>query len=285
MSSTTLLIDGDTLAFIASSACQMTLEEDGFYSHFGFQAEGEKIVDNQIHKLKEQLGAEDIKVYLSCPAEENWRLKVDPNYKSNRKSSIRPILLSPLKQYLRQKYGAEHMAYLEADDTLGVVATHPDLVPGEKIIVGRDKDFATIPGLHYQLKDDDEDGNPIVRTVTPMEAMKSHFVQTLSGDAVDGYPGCPGVGKTTAERIVENPEKLVAKKGVITRGKNKGQETVKWYSAGPSTIWEAIVSRYQKAGLGEEDALRTGRLAKILLADDYDIETSTVYLWEPNRAE
>jgi 5'-3' exonuclease len=282
---TTLLIDGDTLAFIASAACQMTLDEDGFYSNFAFQAEGEKIVDNKIHKLKEQLGADQMKVYLSCPAGENWRLKIDPQYKANRKNSVRPMILSPLKQYLRQKYGAEHMAYLEADDTLGVVATHPDLVPGKKIVVGKDKDFATIPGLHYQLGDDDGGTNPIVREISPLEAMRAHFVQTLSGDAVDGYPGCPGIGKKTAERIVDSPDKLVARKGVITRGKNKGQEVLKWFSAGPSTTWEAIVSRYEKAGLTEEDALRTGRLAKILLADDYDIDSSTVYLWEPNRAE
>lgn len=285
MSSTTLLIDGDTLAFIAASACQMTLDEEGLYSNFAFQAEGERIVDNKIHTLKDQLGADQIKVYLSCPSEENWRLKVDPDYKSNRKRSQRPLILSPLKQYLRAQYGAEHMAYLEADDALGVVATHPTLIPGTKIVVGRDKDFATIPGLHHQLKDVDDDNRPIVRTITPMEAMKSHLVQALSGDAVDGYPGCPGVGKKTAEKVVENPDKLVARKGVITRGKNKGQETVKWFSAGPSTIWEAIVSRYEKAGLSEDDALRTGRLAKILLADDYDIDNSTVYLWEPNRAE
>ncbi len=281
---TTLLIDGDTLAFIASAACQMTANDGGTHYPVAFQAEGERIVDNKIAKLMEQLGADDIKVFLSCPSEENWRLRVDPDYKGNRKNSQRPLILDPLKRYLRVAYGATHLAYLEADDTLGIYATHPDLVPGDKIVVGRDKDFATIPGLHHQLKDE-EGGRPIVRTVTPLEAERAHFIQTLSGDAVDGYPGCPGIGKTLAERIVDSPDKLVARKGVITRGKNKGKETLKWYSAGPSPIWEAVVSRYEKAGLKEADALKTGRLAKILLANDYDIETSTVYLWEPNRAE
>ena len=281
---TTLLIDGDTLAFIAASACQMTLDEEGLYSNFAFQAEGERIVDDKITSLLKQLEADAYRVYLSCPAEENWRLRVDPEYKANRKKSVRPLLLAPLKQYLRAKHGATHLAFLEADDAIGVAATHPSLVPGRKIVVGRDKDFATIPGLHYQLGDD-EGGKPVVRTVTAQEAQRAHFIQTLSGDAVDGYPGCPGIGKTSAERIVDAPDRLIPKRGVVTRGKNKGEEVMKWHSAGPSTIWEAIVSRYEKAGLGEADAIRTGRLAKILLADDYDLETHTVYLWEPNRAE
>jgi len=282
MAQRTILVDGDTIAFVAAAASQNTIEtETGFVEPFARRVEGEAIVDNTIHWLMTKLGATDMKVFLSCPGAENWRLSVDPNYKSNRKASVRPLLLQPLKEYLRQKYGAEHYAYIEADDALGIFATSETLIPGEKIVVGRDKDFATIPGLHFQLRDVDADKNPIVRSITPLEARLNHYVQALAGDAVDGFPGCPGIGMTRARDIVDNPDRLVPKAGVITRGKNKGEEVIKWHSAGPCSVWEAIVCRYDKAGLTEMDAIRTARLAKILLAEDYNMDTHEVRLWVP----
>lgn len=278
----TILIDGDTIAFIAASASQHIIEnENGYVEPFARRAEGEAIVDNSIQWLSDSLKATHIMVFLSCPAEQNWRLKVDPGYKGNRKKSVRPLLLQPLKEYLRGKYGAKHFAFLEADDALGIHATSDTLVKGDKVVVGRDKDFSTIPGLHFQLKDVDSNGKPIIREVTPLQAQLNHYVQSLAGDAVDGYAGCPSIGMTRAREVVENPDRLVPKVGVITRGKNKGQEAIKWHSAGPSSVWEAIVSRYEKAGLSEMDAIKTARLAKILLADDYDMETHEVRLWVP----
>lgn len=279
----TILVDGDTVAFIAASASQNILETDkGTFEYFSRRAEGEAIIDNTIWWLKKHLEADDVKVFLSCPSSQNWRLKVDENYKSNRKSSIRPIALGALKQYLRDKYGAEHYAYLEADDALGIFATS-DVIEGEKIVVGRDKDFATIPGLHHQLKDRNSQNKPIIREIDPLTARMNHYVQTLAGDAVDGYEGCPGMGMKRARSIVEKPERLVPKEGVITRGKNKGEKVIKWHSAGPCSVWEAIVSQYEKAGKTEADAIQSARLAKILLADDYNLETREVTLWVPGE--
>lgn len=286
MTKLTGLIDGDTVAFIAASAAQHTLETPGGnLEPFARRAEGEVIVDNSISWLKKHLGLTDIRIFLSCPAGDNWRLGVDPDYKSNRKSSIRPLLLSPLKDYLRTNYGATHLAYLEADDALGIYATSKTLLEGDRIVIGRDKDFKTIPGKHFQFKDVNEQGAPVIREITTEDAAMWHYAQALAGDAVDGYAGCPGIGMTRALRIVAEPEKLVPKEGVITRGARKGEPIIRWHSAGPCTVWEAVVSNYEKAGLTEADALRTARLAKILLADDYDIETKTVRLWVPDEME
>lgn len=279
----TLLIDGDTIAFRAASACQHTVvSPDMTYEPFARLPEGEAAVDNMMQRLHDRLKATHIKVFLSCPTEENWRLKVDPTYKANRKASVRPMLLGPLKNYLRDKYGAMHLAGLEADDAIGIFATQKDF-PGQVIVVGRDKDFQTIPGLHYQLTDDDERGDPVIRTVTPMAAQLSHYGQALSGDAVDGYAGCPGIGKKRAAEIVASPERLVPKIGVITRGKDKGKGVTKWHSAGPCSVWEAIVSQYEKAGLSEAEALKTARLARILLAGEYDFDKHEVILWVPGK--
>ncbi|WP_284765062.1 hypothetical protein [Agrobacterium sp. CFBP2214] len=284
MSKLTALIDGDTLAFRIASACQHTIEwPTGYIEPFARRSEGEVALDAYIARLKRRLQFDDMIIFLSCPTEDNWRLKVDPEYKSNRKNSVRPLLLTPLKEYLRVKYGANHLAFLEADDAIGIYATSETLVEGEKLIVGRDKDFYTIPGKHYQLNNDNAAGDPVIVEVSPLEAIKNHYVQTLAGDAVDGYAGCPGMGMKRAREVIENPDRLYPKEGVITRGKNKGEKVIKWHSAGPSSIWEAVVSRYEKEGLGEAEALLTGRLAKILHASDYDMETKEITLWVPGK--
>lgn len=280
----TALIDGDTLAFRIASACQHSIEwPSGYVEPFARRQEGEAALDNYIHKLRVRLKFDAMKIFLSCPPDDNWRLLVDPSYKSNRKNSVRPLLLGHLKGYLRLKYAAHHLAYLEADDCLGIFGTSPTLVEGDRLIVGRDKDFMTIPGRHYQLDDDDAAGNPIIREWSALDARKAHYAQALAGDKVDGYDGCPGIGMKRAIEIVANPTRLVPRSGVITRGKNKGSETIKWHDEGPCSIWEAVVCRYEKEGLTEADAIRTARLAKILHHEDYNMETKEITLWVPGK--
>lgn len=277
----TLLVDGDVVAFICAAACQhVEVDIHGFIRPFAQVVEGEAAVDNTLHFLMDRLGATHMRVFLTDP-ESNWRHGVDPNYKAVRKDLVRPLLLARLKDYLRVRYGAEHWAGLEADDVLGILATHPTAVPGDKIVVGRDKDFKTIPGKHHTLRDLDENGEPIVRTVTLAEADAFHMTQALAGDRVDGYAGCPGIGMERAARIVANPEVLTPEEGVVTRGPRKGERTTKWVATPTDDVWAAIVSQYRKAGLGEKDALRTARLARILRASDYDLQTARITLWTP----
>ena len=78
-------------------------------------------------------------------------------------------------------------------------------------------------------------------------------MQILTGDRVDGYPGCPGVGEKTADKIL---------KGVD-----------------PKDRWEHVVKAYEKKGLDEEDALVQARLAKILQKEYFD-KDGNVVLWE-----
>ena len=48
-----------------------------------------------------------------------------------------------------------------------------------------------------------------------------------------------------------------------------------------STRRDTVVEAYEKAGLTEDDALVTARLARILRAEDYD--GVNIKLWEPKR--
>lgn len=88
---------------------------------------------------------------------------------------------------------------LEADDVLGILATHSTLVKGEKIIVSHDKDLGQIPGLHLNPMSPDEG----VYRIAPAFARRLLAYQVLVGDSTDNYPGRPGCGPVKAEKILE----------------------------------------------------------------------------------
>lgn len=283
---TKLLIDGDIIAFTAASAVQKIHEDSfGFVQPFANRAEGEAVCDNMIYGLQTLLGSKDYEVILSDP-KDNWRFEVYAGYKRSRvepfAGAVRPLLLSTLKQYLREKYGAYHWDGLEADDVLGILSTEPQ-TEEKRIICGRDKDMKTLPGFYYKLKDNTPSGKPIIKETTPWEATRFHMYQTLKGDMTDGVPGCPNIGDTRAEALLDDPCIVVPQKGVITVGKNKGKETIKWVSEPTRDFWAMIVSHYRKGGQGEEQALMNARCVNILQWDQYDQATGEITLWTPEK--
>lgn len=278
-----LLIDGDVIAYVAASAAQKDIEyEDGFIVRWSNIQEGEAILDRMMLQLQEDFDPADVLVFLTETTLDspNWRNAICPEYKGNRKASDRPQLLPALRQYLRDKYGATWEPGLEADDLLGIHATGPSK---GSIIVTKDKDLRTIPGRLHILGRTDMRGRPYVETVTERDAFMWHMAQTLAGDIVDNYPGCPGIGMTRAHRILEKPTVLIPEDGVVTRGPRKGSRTVKWMPQPTTDIWACVVSQYVKAGLGEEEALAAARVSYILRWGDYDFDTKQVRLWEPYR--
>lgn len=284
----TLLVDGDVLAFTAAAAAQEVQRDfnSGWLVQAANTTAGEVIVENILLGLLDGLKASHVKLFLSDRTK-NWRKEVYPGYKSNRVGSVRPLLLDYLKDYIEAKFEAVIEPELEADDLLGLYATNPDLLGdvGEFIIVSSDKDLRTIPGLHHRMGKRGPKGEFEIFDVSRAEAARFHMVQTLSGDAVDGYPGCPNVGKERALKIVAEPKLLVPTKGVKTVGVNKGQSTTKWISKDTDSLWGAVESNYHKAGLTTEDALVQARISRILRDGDYDFTTKELRLWTPDLLE
>lgn len=282
-----LFIDGDIIAFKAAAACQQFLQDSfGIIRPFANTKAGEAVVENLLHRIKQGLKSDTYEVILTDP-KHNWRKDVDPTYKTNRVGE-RPLLLDYLKDYLRTEHGAYHWEGLEADDVLGIKMTTPRVksVPDLRVIcVGRDKDFKSIPGLHHTLGDEGPNKELIVREVTQWEGDRFHMIQTLAGDKVDGYDGCPGIGMDRAAKIIDTPTILHPTEGVKTRGVNKGESVTRWVSEPTNDYWACIVSHYRKAGLTEEDALRTARMARILRFGEYDPKTEELTLWVPSMLD
>jgi 5'-3' exonuclease len=246
--STVALLDSDIFAFQAASVCQQNIDwGDGEPTQSADLSTAIAMLDNAIDRVVTQLRADRTIVCLTAP--NNWRRDVLPSYKSNRKDVVKPVLLADLRAHLETNYECFTRPTLEADDILGILSTHPTLVPGKKIIVSEDKDLSTIPGWLFNPR---KDTKP--RKITPESAHYYHMLQTLMGDAVDGYKGCPRIGKIRAAKILEDAE---------------------------GDYWPSVVETYQLAGLTIDDALQQARVARICQFADYDYKLKKVILWNP----
>lgn len=205
--------------------------------------------DKAIATVVSKLKLDEIIICLSVPSSEGFRLKVLPSYKSNRVAE-RPVHLQAVKDYMAAEYTSYIKPTLEADDVMGILATHPLLISGKKVIISEDKDMQTIPCWLYRPRRDKKPWK-----VSEEHADHFHMIQTLMGDAVDGYKGCPNIGIVKATKILE---------GLAVED-----------------YWGAVVDAYEKAGLTEADALVQAQVARICRHDNYDFTKNEVVLWQP----
>lgn len=268
----TILLDGDILVFTSASSSENSRRwSDGIWTLDADEDAGFRKIDAGLAHMKEKLDADRILIALTD--DHNYRKDILPSYKENRGEKRKPMLIPILRDYITEEYGAVMKPGLEGDDLLGIWATHPTLVQGEKIIWSIDKDMRTIPCSLYQGDD--------VMTVSEEEADRWHLIQSLAGDATDNYGGCPGIGMLKAAEIVDDPHLMVKETRVLKSGPNAGKESSRWVKGAPCTQWEAIVSHYVKAGLCEAEALTQARCARILRAEDYDFKKKEPILWIP----
>ena len=258
----TALIDADILAYQAAvTAEQATDWGDGLWTLHAFEEEAIGSFDSLLSTLLVKVGA--TKFFLAFSDSTNWRKDILPTYKSNRSGTRKPMLLKALREYALKTYPCLTKPSLEGDDVIGIWATTKNKIglAEDFIICSLDKDFRTIPGSHYNFGKDE------FFEVSEHEADKAHMLQALTGDATDGYSGCPGVGPKTAEKILQ---------AALDEGTPwADQKQLK------AIYWKHIVKAYEKAGFGEEEALTQARVARILRATDYDDIQKRITLWTP----
>ena len=261
MSKREALIDADILAYQAASVAEKPVDwGDGLWTLHSFEHEAQEHFDSMVNNIMEKTGAEDVTLVWSGST--NWRMDVYPEYKSNRKATRKPLVLKAIREWASNKYFSVSSSNLEGDDVIGMLATDPKL-SGKYVICTIDKDMKTIPGSHYNFGSDE------FFEINNHEADKWHMFQTLTGDATDGYPGCPGIGKVKAEKILNDAI-------------NEGTPWAKPHEM-QEIMWKHVVAAYDKAGFGEEYALSQARVARILRHGEYDKQTQEVKLWTPNK--
>ena len=241
-----LLIDADYLAYKTCAACEDEVDfgNDVILVTSRFQ-EVTRAFTQEINKIWNVFDQEII-LFFSSP--NNFRKQISPDYKGHRNRK-KPCGYKRLLNWCAEYYEVIIVDGLEADDAIGIFATNPIEQDYDHVIVSPDKDMKQIPGSLYNLKD------PVSET-TLEEADKWFFMQVMSGDQTDGYPGVPGIGLKRAAAILEEQ----------------------------GCCWKAVLNTFLKAGLTEEDALRNARLAKILRYSDFNHSTNDVILWTPDSS-
>ena len=172
----------------------------------------------------------------------NFRYAVYTDYKSNRRKLRKPAGYSALRDWVEASWPTTKLKNVEADDGCGVIYEEGD------IICSRDKDLRTIPGIHLV-------GDQIV-DVGKFEADLTFYIQTLTGDTTDGYPGLKGCGPKTAAKLLA---------GCMDE----------------RAMWAAVLEAYLDAGYAPGYPLQMARCARILRAGEYDYENERAILWNP----
>lgn len=244
---TTLLVDGDILAYKAAAINQNEYDfgddEDPVVVSYGDDAKD--FIQERLDKYLIDLDASSALVCLSDD-DHNFRKDVLPSYKGNRKG-VRPELLYPMKDWISNTFPTARWPTLEADDVMGVLSTHPTLISGDKIVISEDKDMFTFTGYLYNP---DKHEEPVF--VTEDDANWYWMYQTLIGDVTDNYKGASKVGHVRAvEELLYCPS------------------------------MDHVLSVFISQGHTYEEFLQQARCARILRHTDYNLETQEIRLWTP----
>ena len=175
-----LLIDGDIVAFKVSVVAEKPIHwGDDIWTMHVDVAEARGLADAFMYDVMSDLDADEFRIALSDKT--NFRKLINPEYKANRVGKRKPMCYPEIKHWMRVQHGATILPTLEADDVIGMWATEE--TTEDRIIVSIDKDFQTIPSKRYN-PDKPELG---IESSTKDQANYFHFIQTLAGDATDGY--------------------------------------------------------------------------------------------------
>lgn len=276
MTKRVLLLDADIVAYVASSVSQQDIDwGNGSETHEVDMRKAIYETDRLITNTQVDLDADLVLICLTDP-NYNFRSDVYPLYKMNRKDLEKPKLLNDVKQHLALEYQSFIRPGLEADDIMGILATSPHQLNKrfgkgcDPVMVSIDKDMRTIPAQFFN-PDKPELG---ILDISLEDANRFHLWQTIVGDRVDGYPGCPGTadgGKYVDGEFIEGPRSFGLANEI--------------FECDYEDLWDHVLLCYGRAGLTEEDALIQARCAHILRNTSYDFKNKKPILWTPEMLE
>ena len=256
-----ILIDGDIIAYRV--ACRYEKEHFGLKVPIGSILDAYGEIDVFIKGLMDKLDGCCKKVYLTGTS--NFRKDVLSTYKMNRKKTQKPLRLSQLKGYMESDHDAIYEDRLEADDLMGLESARIDAEGShEPVIATIDKDLKMCYHADVYFWNHQE-----ITKLYKAEAIRFHMFQTLTGDSVDGYKGCPRIGKVKADKILDEAESFFNTYKVDDQ-----------LNFSKEIYWNHVIGAYEAQGLTEADALVQARCAYILHeVTDYNFETKEVNLW------
>jgi len=248
-----LIIDADSIIYQKASVLEVEWpseeqSQEGLPLYMTYFVEPMEVLEafwRAVTGISKDYSADELAVAITDSAR-NFRLDIEPTYKGGRKHTRKPLAVRTVRDALTKDPQVYFRPRLEADDVAGILMTMKKHQKDENICWSIDKDMLTVPGIHVR-----PDGTR--HDISEEEADKNHLLQTVTGDATDGYPGLPGIGEKTGFR---------------------------WFEEHGWT-WESAVELAESKGLSEDYLLVQARLARILRASDYDFKRKEPILWSP----
>lgn len=192
--------------------------------------------------------ASDAILLFSCSRYDNFRRDHFPLYKANRTTEP-PALLAAAMQLLRKtEWRSVTRPRIEADDIIGILMTNGNVK--NPVCISRDKDLRQVPGWHLDPYSEDF---PVLVDRDAGDYL--FYRQWLTGDSVDGFGGIKGWGPKKADKLL------------------MGLSPLEWEAA--------VCDTYQKAGISYDHAVAQARCARILQAEDWDVENGAPRPWSP----
>jgi 5'-3' exonuclease len=193
-----LLVDADSLIF---ASCYSNDKQGQFYTDIGdainkFDQQFMKIVND----LEDRFEIE--KVITFNGSKGNFRKKITPVYKANRKKQDLPPLLHDMHDYVKKQYNSVYGYGIETDDLVSAYwfSLSKDLGRENVMIVSIDKDYRQFPALIYNYHYNHRE----IVDITPEEAMFNFYSQMIEGDTADNVNYFKGKGKKFAENYLKN---------------------------------------------------------------------------------
>lgn len=144
-------------------------------------------INSMMQKIIQRTQCQQYYGYLTSSDKSNFRFQLFEDYKANRKDARKPVFYNEIRDFLIKKWDAIVISDQEADDECSIrhceynsLGWDPDIK--NSVVCSFDKDFNNIPGWHYNYVKDD------IYYVSELNALKSFYLQILTGDNSDGIP-------------------------------------------------------------------------------------------------
>lgn len=150
-------------------------------------------IDNMLLTLFNDFNLQSYYGFYGVNSKENFRLKIFPEYKANRKLKKVPEFIKEAKEYINQQYGFIPVSGVETDDIVNIVRLDQNIMDCVS-----DKDNLHLSGVHYNMK------TKAMEIVQPWEELKYLYWDMIVGQSGDGISGLHLKGKVFADKFFAN---------------------------------------------------------------------------------